>query len=483
MRLALACLAGTLAVGGAIAPAAGAAPSEDEPVLGRQTSHLSALDAAERGVAPRRDTPADGAKEGSAADFVELSSSCATGLVRGTTRFRENFDAGLPYPEYTEGWAPVTGDAGQGTGYARSEIHAEEGTGAYHWLPTTLGAPPSGRTVATFKFRTNAAADHAWFVANEWGVSLYPQSEWTTVYLDITQHLADSEGDFFVEFAHENFDVPEGVEEYFDVDDFSVYSCVAPPASGIRGDWTGEGTVDLLGTTAEGTLHLYPGKGTGGVSGGTQVGSGWSGMSWMGSPGDVNGDRRTDLVAMDGAGSMFLYAGQGAGRLGASTQVGSRWGSMTALATPGDVDRDGRPDLLARRSDSTLHLYQFRGDGSLRYLKQVGRGWNGMKSIIGMGDLNGDGRGDAVGVNAGDGCLYGYVSTSSGGLTGVGRIGCGWGSMDILASPGDLNGDALGDLIARRSDGTLWSYLGRGGGRVGSGTQVGSGWGGMTRLT
>lgn len=100
-----------------------------------------------------------------------------------------------------------------------------------------------------------------------------------------------------------------------------------------------------------------------------------------------------------------------------------------------------------------------------------------------MGDLNGDGRGDAVGVNSGDGCLYGYVATSVCGLTGTGKIGCGWSGMQILASPGDLNADKLGDLVGRSSDGGLWTYLGRGGGRVGSGSKVGSGWGAMTRLT
>jgi hypothetical protein len=212
------------------------------------------------------------------------------------------------------------------------------------------------------------------------------------------------------------------------------------------------------------------------------TGSGWSDYSWVGSPGDVTADRQSDLVARDAAGAMWLFAGLGRATFSPRRQVGSGWGAMTALATPTDMDLDGLAELLARRSDGTLHLYSFTATGGLKYRRQVGSGWNGMSWIIGMGDLNGDRRGDTVGVNRDNGCLYAYTTTTSITLGRATRVGCGWGGMTYLTSPGDLDRDGLGDLVARASDGSLWFYKGRVGGGVRSGLQVGSGWQGMAAI-
>jgi GH25 family lysozyme M1 (1,4-beta-N-acetylmuramidase) len=46
-----------------------------------------------------------------------------------------------------------------------------------------------------------------------------------------------------------------------------------------------------------------------------------------------------------------------------------------------------------------------------------------------------------------------------------------------LIGAGDLNGDGIPDLLARKPDGTLWFYPGNGQGAFGSGIEVSSGWG------
>ena len=257
-----------------------------------------------------------------------------------------------------------------------------------------------------------------------------------------------------------------------------VADTTPPPVSGVRGDWTGEGSVDLLGTTSDGSLWLYPGRKDGSVGSGSQVGSGWGGSTWIGSPGDVDGDRRTDLLARRSDGTVWFYPGRGAGGFGSAKQFGSGWNSMTAIATPGDLDGDGVLDLVARRSDGTLHLYRLTAVGG-RYTGQIGSGWNGMTWIVGMGDLNGDRRGDVVAVRN-DGKLFGYAGSGAG-LSNLGQIGSGWGGMTFVASPGDLNADGRGDLVGRNANGTLWFYAGRASG-VSSGTQIGSGWNGITRI-
>ena len=215
---------------------------------------------------------------------------------------------------------------------------------------------------------------------------------------------------------------------------------------------------------------------------GTRTGAGWGDYTWVGSPGDVSGDLRSDLLARHTDGTMWLFPGLTHGTFEPRRQVGSGWGAMTALATPSDMDLDGRAKLLARRSNSTLHLYSFTSTGGLTYRRQVGSGWNGISWMIGMGDLNRNRRGDTVGVNRDNGCLYAYTTTTAVTLGRATKVGCGWQGMTYLTSPGDLNRDGLGDLVARASNGALWFYQGRVGGGVRSGIQVGSGWNDMEAI-
>lgn len=263
--------------------------------------------------------------------------------------------------------------------------------------------------------------------------------------------------------------------------------------SGVRGDWSGDGTVDLIGTRSNGTLWMYEGTGTGAVRSGVQIGSGWTDFDWQGSPGDVDGDGHTDMLARRTNGTLWLYLGRGQGALGSGIQVGAGWSAMTAIITPGDFDLDRRPDLLARRSDGTVHLYRILATGDVRYVRMVGVGWNSMSSIIGMGDLNGDKRGDVIAVLQSDfpirvgnelwldGTLFSFLSNGTRLLSAT-KVGGGWNFMTQLTSPGDMNNDGRGDLIARRADGTLWLYAGRTDGGVLPGRQVGSGWNGMLRI-
>jgi FG-GAP-like repeat len=410
-----------------------------------------------------------------------VASTCPAGQVVSRTYAVEGFEDGtVPNPEYSDGWtvgAPEGDDAPEGSKVAMSTAEPEGRTD--HVINPLFSPVAPGSLYVSLTYRGTFAPGESGLFINDGSEALVPSPEWRTIYRDATSVNAYDLVDVHVDLVT---DVP-GSTSHVEIDDVHAYTCAAVPVSGVRGDWTGDGLVDLLGTTTGGDLWMYPGRGNGRVNAGTRVGSGWDEYPWVGSPGDVSGDRRTDLVARDEAGVLWLFAGQDRATFAPRRQIGSGWGPMTALATPADMDLDGLAELLARRADGTLHLYSFTPTGGLRYDRQIGTGWNGMAWIIGMGDLDGDRRGDTVGVNAHDGCLYAYRTTAAVTLGHATRVGCGWQGMTYLASPGDLDRDGLGDLLARRSDGSLWFYRGRVGGGVRSGVQVGSGWNGMETIT
>ncbi|HMM95730.1 FG-GAP-like repeat-containing protein [Phycicoccus sp.] len=439
------------------------------PRVATPQSGRSAGAAVARGSGVARTTP------------LAVATTCPVGQVVSRTYAVEGFEDGsVPNPEYSEGWtvgAPEDGDAPEGSNVAMTTARS---TGRTDHVINPLFSPVApGSLYVSLTYRGTFAPGESGLFINDGSEALAPSSAWRTIRRDATSVNAYGVVDVYVDLVTD----VEGSASHVEIDDVRAWTCTAVPVSGVRGDWTGDGLVDLLGTTTDGDLWMYPGRGNGRVNGGTRVGTGWDEYSWVGSPGDVSGDRRTDLVARDEAGALWLFGGQGRATFAPRRQIGSGWGTMTALATPADMDLDGLAELLARRADGTLHLYSFTPTGGLRYDRRVGTGWNGMAWIIGMGDLDGDGRGDTVGVSADGGCLYAYRTTTVATLGHATRVGCGWQAMTYLTSPGDLDRDGLGDLLARRADGTLWFYKGRVGGGVRSGIQVGSGWSGMETIT
>src|SRR5690606_20729867 len=81
----------------------------------------------------------------------------------------------------------------------------------------------------------------------------------------------------------------------------------------------------------------------------------------------------------------------------------------------------------------------------------------GMRQIIGIGDTTGDGRADVLAIR-GDGTLWSYAGTASGGIGGARQVGRGWNDFVRAFSPGDLSGDGRADLVGQRADGYVFAY-------------------------
>lgn len=200
--------------------------------------------------------------------------------------------------------------------------------------------------------------------------------------------------------------------------------------------------------------------------------SGTSGIHW-------NGRYSSGEPVPDGAYDWTLGATPADGDGPALSTTGS------VLMTGGpsiarDFSGDGIGDLFALTSGGRLDLRPGTGTapGGVRATSSSAAGWPSTDRLIPFGDLNGDAVNDLL-VRDGSGNLYCYYGTAGHAFAPGGahqRIGWGWNIYDVLAAPGDTNGDARPDLIARDTHGDLWLYTATATGTLAARKQVGYGY-------
>jgi hypothetical protein len=125
------------------------------------------------------------------------------------------------------------------------------------------------------------------------------------------------------------------------------------------------------------------------------------------------------------------------------------WGAYAATLVSPDLTGDGRPDLLGRTSDGSVEV---RADGRVLRTAGVTRGHD---LLAAPGDVDGDGLGDLVGREEATGRPTLFRSRGNGGFAASAMTGD-WSGYDLLAGVGDLDGDGVGDLVARDAAATLW---------------------------
>ncbi|MER6333585.1 VCBS repeat-containing protein [Streptomyces sp. NPDC001034] len=257
-------------------------------------------------------------------------------------------------------------------------------------------------------------------------------------------------------------------------------------AAPVRRDHVGQdGLADLLTLDASGALAFQQGDGKGGFAGKVS-GSGWSTEVVAVPFGDLNGDRCDDVLVRMTDGSLRGYrvpCGRAPTPGTPYTKLGGGWNAYDVLTSPGDLTGDGRPDLVARKaSTGDLCLFAARSDGTLAGAKKIGSAWGGYTKITGAGDLDGDGIGDVLARDKA-GTLWRYGGLAGGRLKARVKVFGGWGSTyNAVLGVGDITGDGKNDLVVRDTEGRLYRYGGTGNGSFGGRALIGSGWQGYKGL-
>ncbi|MFJ4340950.1 trypsin-like serine protease [Streptomyces sp. NPDC088915] len=188
----------------------------------------------------------------------------------------------------------------------------------------------------------------------------------------------------------------------------------------VKGDFTNDGVADFMSVWGDGTLHHYRGKGDGTIVAGqtavTVGGSTWDGVKHL-TAGDFTGDGIADLMAVWADGTLHLYRGRGDGTIDQQVTValgGNTWGTTRGL-TAGDYNGDGVADLMAIWTDGTLHYYQGRNDGTLSPQVPVTVGGITWDTVLHLtsGDYNGDGYADLMAIWS-NGTLHSYAGKGNG---------------------------------------------------------------------
>ncbi|MFF8536601.1 trypsin-like serine protease [Streptomyces sp. NPDC015532] len=166
-----------------------------------------------------------------------------------------------------------------------------------------------------------------------------------------------------------------------------------------------------------------------------QISSVWGGYKSYAVPGDLTGDSRPDLVAVDADGSVYLYPGKGTGQFYGRVKIVDKAWKNVRIFGHGDLSGDGRADLLVRNSSGVLYLYRGTQVEKTPFAAriQARTGWN-FTAYVANGDVTGDGIADVIARDSG-GTLWLYPGTgkASSGLFGTRKsLGTGFNQYNLL---------------------------------------------------
>lgn len=247
-----------------------------------------------------------------------------------------------------------------------------------------------------------------------------------------------------------------------------VRGCSGVAKRPVEGDQNGDGKADVFGVkAATGELYYYRMTSTG-LASGVKVGTGWNSTIHIQQVKEIFGQfSGNTLVAIRKDRTVWVYDNPGNGRVSNGRQLGRLPAdadnfAITQLNNPSVF---GQHVLLARRG-SILHAWAITQEGLTDVGLPAAAGWGTTSRTLAMSNFTGSVQGDLVGVRT-DGTMwlaqtdgFPYAETS---YPKRKQIGHGWQSTQVIVAPGSTNGDALPDLVARRTDGNLYTYVNKGG--------------------
>ncbi|MFF5447190.1 FG-GAP-like repeat-containing protein [Streptomyces sp. NPDC012888] len=281
---------------------------------------------------------------------------------------------------------------------------------------------------------------------------------------------------------------------------YLLYADRRPLRDGPK-DLNGDGSADLWSLDTNGALLTYAGTGNGQFSAAVTGGKSFAGAQVV-FGGGWTGTGYTDLVSMEhdpveGRKRLWVYRNNGRGMIdgqnrteltvtcrkidvdaGCPEAADDHWFDADQVIAPGDLNNDGQPDLLVKQHTFLWAYYGNRGSFDLDLANTtppvlVGGGDWDRFTVIAPGDTNGDGvpdlwlrdraTGEILRAHGKNG-PRGYLDPTTWGAPEQRvRIGQGLKEADfpVVSSSGDVTGDEIADLWARRSDNALLGWPGQ----------------------
>ncbi|MGH3506769.1 MAG: FG-GAP-like repeat-containing protein, partial [Nocardioidaceae bacterium] len=195
-------------------------------------------------------------------------------------------------------------------------------------------------------------------------------------------------------------------------------------------------------------------------------------------------DPRPDALLLDRSGALFSARGTGAPGFAPRSIAATGFGGHDQVFSVQDVTGDGLHDLMARRADSGVtSVHPGVAGGTFGAATMSTGRWSGMDLMAGPGDLNGDQKMDLVTRDATSGALLFYPGRGDG-TFGLARTAIeSLGGATAIAAGGDFNRDGPRDLLVLDGAERLVLRPGNGTGAFGTPVVLARNWGGHDLVT